>query len=184
MTQHASPKNDFNKPDVTKIARNDLTLLLAPYLQIARQENSSDLGGALRTAIRWLEDGFKNETEKGSLYHALHFSMEQLAQAIEQTPDSADTVTIKTEYLENIKAAACQLNEAALQVGGVPAEQRNVFLPNLGLGHAEDHLKFHGDLLRELAQNFHMMLDKLAIDEADDAAIDRYIDPSADPRFR
>ncbi len=90
------------------LSRRQLADIVAPLMpQKAAITNASVAKGWQETA-EWLRIGFDAESHKGSLYHALHTSMRQIAQAIKDTPEENITVEIDKSWLRAIKPSYCQ----------------------------------------------------------------------------
>ncbi len=168
----SSDKKDEHPP--VTIDKSDIAAVLAPLTAPVATVDNMYLTSALGEMIRWVEDGFKNEDDKGSLYHALIRSTAALSDIIGKSPNQDKSVVVDAETLGMLKLGYCQLNEAALQVGGVAPELRNIWLPNFGQGHAPAQHKGMGDRLRTVSGNFDKFFEKYAIPSPTDKDLEHY----------
>jgi hypothetical protein len=102
----------FNRPATVSLTRQQLAEVVAPFIDKNDVTNAS-LAHGFDEAAEWLRIGFDAETEKGSLYHALHFSLRMIEAQIRNADPLAPAIAVKREYLEAIKASAMQFNEAS-----------------------------------------------------------------------
>jgi hypothetical protein len=102
----------FNRPDTVSLTRRQLAEAVAPFIDKNDVTNAS-LAHGFDEAAEWLRIGFDAEAEKGSLYHALHFSLRMIREQIKNADPAAPAIAVKREYLEAIKASAMQFSEAS-----------------------------------------------------------------------
>jgi hypothetical protein len=102
-----------------------------------------------------LTDGFKFESQKGQLYHALDYSIGEMIGRLEAASDEQRDIALSKYVLETFKTSHIQLLEAALLYGGAKdiLPQLRWAFPNDGHGHADEGQKYKGDLLREMVNS-------------------------------
>ena len=158
--------------DELKISKVDIAAFISPMGAPVDDINSKYLSSALSELLFWIEDGFKYEDDKGTMYWSLVKSLDSLIDTVKSSPDTDDHIMVPSKVFEIMKYCYAQIGEAALQVGGVSPEKRNIFLPNFGFGHAPEEDKHMGDLLRNVRDEMTLFFEKYGIEEAADHEVD------------
>lgn len=104
---------NFSSAKTVPVSRRQLADIVAPLMEKRMGMGNAAIAHGWDEAAEWLRIGFDAETDKGSLYHALHTSLRRVADAIRNTPESSITVEIEKIHLQALKAACPQLTEAS-----------------------------------------------------------------------
>jgi len=108
--------NSLTAPKTVDISRKQLASLVAPLMIKPSDMSNEAIALGWSEAAEWLRIGFDGESNKGTLYHALHRSLTQVAEAIRNTPENSLTVRIQEQYLRAIKSSYLQFEEAAMEL--------------------------------------------------------------------
>lgn len=176
------PSKDFNRPETMAVNRADLAELASSFTGGANDMDNDTIAGGLKKTAEMLEYGFRLESYKGSLYHALHYALLSMSEDIKAADPQSDSIEVRQFHLELIKSSYCQLSEAALQMAGAPIGEGNailnMMLPNGGEGHASDELKPQANNLRQAIGNFDAFFEKYPVEESSHQTIDFFTDPA------
>lgn len=104
---------NFNSPKTMPVSRRQLAELVAPLMPKGGGLGNEALAKGWEETAEWLRIGFDSETDKGSLYHALHTALRRIADSIRSTPENSLTVEVEKRYLEAIRASFHQFGEAS-----------------------------------------------------------------------
>jgi len=170
----AYDEHDQSDSPLIAVEKKDLATLISPLTAAVEKVDNMYLISGLAELTDWLKDGFKNEDDKGTLYVNLIKSLHGLSTIIKDSPDQQKTITIDQHSLSILKTSYCQINEAALQIGGVAPKDRNIWLPNFGMGHAPDEHKGMGTRLRDVVAQFNLFFKKYDVPKASDKELEAY----------
>lgn len=165
------------------ISREELAEIYAPITATPEKLDNMYLKAATQELIRLVDRGFHKEEEKGALFFALQNALDDLSAEIDKTHENKDVIAVNAHTANALKTGLVQIREAAMLLGGVPKERQNIWLPDFGKGHGEDHEKPYGDRLREVAARMDKLFDQKGVVGLTDQQLDRFEHRKFSPKF-
>lgn len=115
----------FNRSQTISIPRQTLAMIVEPFMRKGAEPTNEAIANGFEETAEWLRIGFDCETDKGSMYHALHHSLQRIASAVKSADADVGSFDIKKEYLELIKSTRAQLTEASRYLDQMSKQKAN-----------------------------------------------------------
>lgn len=115
----------FTDRETITVSRQQLADIAAPFITAEENPTNEDIAHGWQETAEWLRIGFDCESDKGGLYHMLHYSLRAVADHIKNAPPEMDEFEIKRSILEALKSSYIQLTQASHYLGAMSNQKAN-----------------------------------------------------------